>query len=190
MRIRVQLKVDQLEQKARAAKKTVRAKLERAVDGLANEAMRERFGTEGRIASQDAGAAFNRWQSLSSVFIPVTLKHKRREQWPNLSPIYTARVLRGQSTYQGREKFYVDERKLDALRERINAQSFGRLSPGEWQISITRADFGLRVRVQKRGQTLPGDERTALHIAARIRARFAEIAAGLLRDAIQEAGFH
>lgn len=108
---------------------------------------------------------------------------------PDVAPIYRARVLRGQMTYQGREKFWVDERKLAALREPINAQNFGKLSTGEWHISITRADFGLRVTVRKRGNPMPADEAAARRLANRIQSRFKEIAAGLLRAAMQEAGF-
>ncbi|MEQ1862330.1 MAG: hypothetical protein ABMA13_20620 [Chthoniobacteraceae bacterium] len=154
---------------------------------LAEDALEQRYTYKGRIDIE--GGAYSRIQGLNAVFVPVTLKHQRREMWPNLRPIYDARVRRGQRTYQGREFFWVDENKLAALRQELLARGARKLSAGTWTIDVTQSYHSLRVTIRKRGKFARGDRETVEDIKAHIRAHFAEVATSVLRYALREAGW-
>ncbi len=186
--IRVSINTEQLRRKARALRAAINSETERALRGLAQEAIRERFEDQDDF-NWNRGAGYHRWNMLGAVFIPVRLLHKRREAWPDLAPIYQARVTRKQSTYRGREKFYVDEAKLSAFRAKLEAKAVAGLSPGQWDFFITRQDFKLIVTVKKKGRARKGDAAAAQKLAARLKERFAEHGSEILARAFKGAGF-
>lgn len=153
---------------------------------IAERALEQRyFGGLKTAAVEDRGILHGRLQKLGAVFVPVTLKHVRREQWPDLHPIYDARVRRRQSSYQGRSIFWVDEVKLDALRREMlqNLLKKG-LARGTWKIHL-RADFGdIRVTVVKQGRSTRSDHRVAAEMTALMQAMFAERASAMLYRAL------
>src|SRR5687768_14047032 len=105
---------------------------------IAERALEERYAQYGGLqaAAEWRGEVYGRLSKLDAVFVPVKLKHVRREQWPDLQPIFDARVRRKQETYMGRRRFWVDEVKLDALRRQQIAKRMRQLSGGEWRIRI------------------------------------------------------
>ncbi|HSV73463.1 MAG TPA: hypothetical protein VLH79_06865 [Chthonomonadales bacterium] len=87
------------------------------------------FGTMGKRQGE---AAIDR--DLAAVFIPVQLKHQRRERWPNVAEIHSARFRSGsrfgKKLTRGRaQAYYVDVVKLRALRRQLFAR-VGKLAAG------------------------------------------------------------
>ena len=63
-------------------------------------------------------------RELARVFVPVPLKHKRREQYPDVEAIYQQEVYprkgkRGLSARPLGQRYHVDQQKFNALRESL-----------------------------------------------------------------------
>lgn len=83
-------------------------------------------GVTGLAARRQGEGAIDR--DLAAVFIPVRLKHKRRERWPDVAGIHDARFRSssrsgGKLTRGQAQAYYVDVLKLRALRRTL----FGRV---------------------------------------------------------------
>lgn len=185
--IRVTLNYRRFAQKKQRFERALAAATSRAVLRLAEEALEERYVWKGKLDLE--GGAYGRLERLGAVFVPVTLKHQRRERWPDLQPIYNAMIRRGQSSYHGNRLFWVDKEKLDALRERLIAGAARNLSPGEWEITLSQSYHDLRVTIRKRGRATAADARAVEVMKNYIQGHFAEAATGILRRALREAGW-
>ena len=190
--IAIKIDTTRLKAKATRTKLAVIARAQVALARLAQEALKERFDWGGKIdvrGPRGGSSAYGRLRALGAVFVPVTLKHKRPERWPDLVPIYRARIVRGDATYQGRRIFWVDRRKLEALRARLLSRSLRKLSPGQWTLHIDQTDHQVTVILVKRGRREKGDAATVEAIKEYIREHFAEVAGAVLRGALRDAGF-
>lgn len=89
-------------------------------------------GTTGLSARRQGERKIDR--ELARVFVPVRLKHKRREEFPDVVGIYQQQVLprKGRRGAIGRplgQRYHVDQEKFNALRESLVA-NVGLLASG------------------------------------------------------------
>lgn len=96
-------------------------------------------GARGTAARRQGEAAIDR--DLSAVFVPVKLKHQRKERWPDVEGIHDARFRSGsrfgKKLTRGRaQAYYVDTIKLRALR-RLLFSRVGFLASG-WLAAAQR----------------------------------------------------
>lgn len=101
-------------------------------------------GATGLAAKRQGEAAIDR--DLAAIFVPVRLKHERREQWPDVEGIHAGRFgsgsRAGKSLTRGRaQAYYVDVIKLRALRRLLFAR-VGYLASG-WIAAAER--LGVRI---------------------------------------------
>ena len=136
------------------------------------------------LPSGEKGRVHNAVRRLNAVFVPVTLKHRRREKWPDLWPIYQARIVRREATYRGQRRFWVDRTKLEALRLRVLKTSVRRLDPQQWRIVVTAVDGGVHVRLFKKGRRTKADAEAASAIVSLIHRAFAEESSAMLYEAM------
>jgi hypothetical protein len=126
--LKVRLNIDNLRRKIARAKQELPAEIERALRDLADEAVRllQSAPPESRRAyiKRQLGRQF------SSIFIPVRLKHERKERWPDLAAVYRARIVQGRATFEGRRRVSVDAQKefalFDSLMRRAMAEPAGK----------------------------------------------------------------
>lgn len=180
--IRVRLRTDRLAAKIDAAKEALPAAAEAQLVALAEDAVRlvqnapedERRGLIARALSRQ----------FRSVFVPVMLKHKRPETWPNLRPIYDARIVRGQKTLDGRRLFYVDEHKENALFDELLARALAAKSDDVYEVRfMTTYDRRFRVEIVRRG----GGPVPAV-VVAYARQRMKVVAVDTMTAALSKAG--
>lgn len=178
---------------------TLRAKIQRVREALprlvaaglqqiAEESIEQRYGGAlGGLKESvewDRGMIHGRVQKLHSLFVPVTLKHVRREQFPDLRAVYEAMVKRKQSTYRGRYRFWVDRNKLAAFEHEILSRSLRRLSSGAWKITLTPYSGDMRVTVRKKGRSTKADKAAAAEVVAVMQSIFAARASAILYAAL------
>lgn len=126
-------------------------------------------------------------RQLRAVFAPVHLLHVRREQWPELMPIYKARILRHQKTYQGRKLFYVDENKREALFDLLLQRALAKHAKAEYEVRfVTTYDFRYRVEIVKRRGKLSAHDSEVLIAFARQRRKV--LCQEVLETALSKAG--
>lgn len=149
VRVRVKFNIDRLRRKADRAKRELLAAAKVELEALAHEAVklvREAPDRREIVAKQIA-------RSLDSVFIPVELKHKRPETWPNLRPIYNARILQGRRSYDGRKLFWVDVNKRDRLADDLEAIALAKSSADAYEVRfVATSDRRFRVEIIKKGR--------------------------------------
>lgn len=153
---------------------------------IAEEALAERYGSGGakEAAEWDRGMVHGRLRKLDALFVPVTLKHVRREQFPDLRLVYEAMVKRKQHTYRGRSRFWVDATKLASFERELLARSLRRLSAGKWKISLGTAWGDIRVSVRKQGRITKADKAAAADVVRVMKSIFAARASAMLYDAL------
>jgi len=117
MKIRVRVSAEGMRRKARVLKSNLSRVAEKQLRDLAAAAIALVQGSRRRDRAEYVRRQVDR--QLKAVFVPVELQHKRKERWPDLRTIYNTRIIRGQATFRGIRRFYVDEHKEDALREEL-----------------------------------------------------------------------
>ena len=182
------LDVSRLRAKCRRIRERLREVAADRMQEIAARAIEKRYSpwTLQEMATNDPGMLYGRIQKLDAVFIPVTLKHQRREQWPDLWPIYQAMIVRRQDSYLGRYRFWVDRAKLSALRAKVLRRATRRLDPEQWRVVVTPAWGAVRVRVIKQGRRAKGDAKAAAEIVSIIERIFAEEASAILYAALAD----
>lgn len=158
-----------------------------AVEKIAHDSLEQRYFGGPKAAAQggDRGIMHGRIKKLGAIFIPVKLKHRRREQWPDLRPIYEAMVVRGQSSYMGRRVFWVDERKLANLRRDVLRKAMkGRVARGEWKIQLRPKVGEIAVTIERRGRVSRADQKQAAELTKLMKEMFAERASAVLYQAL------
>ena len=149
VKIKVKIKARGLRRKAQAVRREMPQEAERLLVALAEE-MRSLAATN--RADRRSYVERQIDKQLKAVFVPVELKYKRKELWPNLGTIYQARIVRGQSTYSGRKRFWVDEHKEEALREDLIRRALQKRSEDHYEIRIvTTHDRRYRVEIIRKG---------------------------------------
>lgn len=192
MKITVRIKIAGLKRKIGKAKAEIPTAAEQALRELAEEAI-------DLIEHSDEGdrraflqRAIDR--QLASVFVPVTLKHKRVERWPDLAAIYQARIIRHQRTWQGpldrapRKRFYVDRSKEDALAAELLRRALARNATGSYEVRfLATSDRRYRVEIiKRRGGVISRRDREVMIAYAKQRMRV--LAPQALRHALSRAG--
>lgn len=176
--IRVRLSIATLRRKVEAFKRELPKEAEKSLRALANEAIDlVRQAPPAQIQNQIE-------RTLETVFVPVQLKHKRPEIWPNLRPIYQARIVRGAARYQGRKMFYVDENKREALAAELVHRAIERREADVYEVRFVPT-FDRRYRVEivrKGGKGIPSV------VVAYTRQRMKVVAASTLSAALSRAG--
>ena len=119
--IRVKIDIGGMKQKLRALKETLPREVEAQLQKIAERCVDQIENTPQHQRTNQIAKALGR--QFRSIFIPVTLRHKRTELWPDPRVIYQARIVRHQRTYRGRKVFYVDEQKVDALFSELLAKA-------------------------------------------------------------------
>lgn len=148
--IRVRIKFDGYLRKAQKLKGEIPKEAERALLTLAHDALE--LIENAPIDERRRFAARQLARQFSAIFVPVTLKHKRPEKWPNLRAIYQARIVRGQKTFDGRKVLYVDERKEDALFQELLRRGAEGGDRSEYEVRfLTTYDRRYRVEIVRRG---------------------------------------
>jgi hypothetical protein len=98
-------------------------------------------------------------RQFKSVFVPVVLKHVRPEKWPNLQPIYRARIIQHHKRFQGRKRFYVDEAKEQALFDRLLRRALSRDSEEVYTFRfLPTSDRRWRLEILRTGPRNAGRE--------------------------------
>lgn len=150
MKISARVRIDGLRRKISRAKGELPAECEKALRELADDAVR-------LVQSAPEGArrefvARHLSRQFASVFAPVRLLGVRRERWPDLEPIYQARIVRGQRTFDGRKLFYVDERKESALFDALVRRAVEEREGDVFDVRFVRTyDRRFRVEIVRRG---------------------------------------
>ena len=137
--------------------------------------------------SYRGGRAYNAIDRLRARFVPVTLKHIRREQWPDVAGLYYGRVPMVTRRGVKVNRVWVDSNKLDALRTRIIARIARQLKdPEQWRIAITADEDEVRVSITKQGRASKSDLELVAALTRQIKAMFAEHATAMLYAALAE----
>jgi hypothetical protein len=151
IRIRVRIKLDGLKRKIGRAKEEVPIAAEEALRKLADEAL-----ALVEHASDDARrrvAAKHLDRQFSAIFAPIQLLHKRKERRPDLAAIYQARIVRGQKTYDGRKRLFVDQKKEDELFQTLLAAAVEKRAKDTYDVRFMRTfDGRYRLEIIRRGR--------------------------------------
>lgn len=180
--IRVRLKCYGLQRKVEILKRELPKEAERALRGLAQEAVA--LVRDAPEADKRALVTRQVERSLDAVFIPVQLKHKRREAWPTLAPIYQARIVRGQRTYQGRKLFWVDQTKRDDLAAQLIAHGIEKRAQHRYEVRfVATSDRRYRLEI-----IALGGKRVPPVVIAYAKQNMRVLAASTLASAMSRAG--
>lgn len=150
MKLVVRIRIDGLKRKIAQVKSDLPRVAERALVKLAEEAIEE-VATAGRKERESAIRRSLKRQ-FDAVFEEVHLKHVRPERWPDLATIYRARILERQRTFQGRKRFYVDERKADTLFAQLLARAMAHDVRDDYEVRFIRTAYQSRIEIVKRGR--------------------------------------
>jgi hypothetical protein len=151
IRIRVRIKVDGIVQRIGRAKSEIPVAAEEALRELAGEALALVKTASERTRRELVEKHLSR--QFAAIFAPVQLQHKRRELWPDLAAIYQARIVRGQRTYDGRKRLYVDEKKENELFETLAAAAMEKRKAEIYDVRFMRAYGGrYRLEIIRRGR--------------------------------------
>lgn len=186
MKISVRIQVRGLRRKIERVRAELPGAAAEALGALAGEAVQMIEGADPTQRERFILRALRR--QFEWVFIPVVLKHVRREMWPDLMAIYRARILRGQRTWQGRKRFHVDHRKEEALLEKLLARALARHTATTFEVRfVGTSDRRYRVEIVKtRGGKLSARDSAVMIAFARQRMKV--VAADTLARALSRAG--
>lgn len=149
MKLSVRIKTSGLRRKIQAVRGAVPREAERQLRALADQAVK--LVESAAIGQKQAFLQRAIDRQMKSIFIPVTLKHVRRERWPSLAPIYQARIVQNQRTYQGRKRFWVDASKEKALRDELMRRALARHGQANYEVRFVATwDRRYRVEIVKR----------------------------------------
>lgn len=177
----VRLRTDALRARLARIRERLPDVLEARMKKIAAEAV-EQIDVPG---SWSGGRAYNAIDSLAARFVPVTLKHVRREQWPDVAGLYYGRVPWVTRKGVKVKRVWVDAAKLADLRQRIIRRLARQIKdPKQWKISVTAVEGEVRVRIVKQGRAGNRDRQIAAALTRQIQAMFAEQATAVLYEAL------
>lgn len=166
MKLSVRISTDGLKRRIGRVKGELPREAETALRALAAEAIDQI--EDARTGERRAFIERQIARQLAAIFVPVTLKHRRRELWPDLAGLYRARIIRGQRTVGGRKRFYVDEQKFDALFRELVRRALARQHQGDFEVRfVTTSERRYRVEIIKRGGRLGAREKAVMIAFAR-----------------------
>lgn len=177
----VRLRTDALRARLARIRTRLPDVLEERMKRIAAEVV-EQIDVEG---SWRGGRGYNALRSLSARFVPVTLKHVRREQWPDVAGLYYGRVPWVTRNGVKVKRVWVDAAKLADLRQRIIQRLARQIKdPSQWKISVAAHRESVRVEIVKQGRASKRDRQIAEALTRQIKAMFAEQASATLYEAL------
>lgn len=186
MKVSVRIDTSGLQRKISRVQGLIAEEAEGALRQLASEAIDLIEGSADGERRRYVAKALER--QFNWVFIPVILKHVRREMWPDLMAIYRARIVRGNRTYQGRKRFHVDHLKEEALFEKLLARALARHTRSSYEVRFVQtSDRKWRVEIVKTGGGKVDDRDRSVMIAF-AKQRITYLAEETMRRAFSRAG--
>jgi len=186
MKISVRISIDGLKRKIGR----VRGELPRAAETALRALAAEAIGAIEAAPESERRDFIERHigRQLTAIFVPVALKHKRRELWPDLEALYRARILRGQRSVGGRKRFYVDEGKEDALFAALVRRALARRRDGQWEVRfVVTSDRRYRVEIIRRTRHRSGGQQAAVMVAF-AKQRIKVVSSDTLQAVLNKAG--
>lgn len=184
MKILIRFNIDALRRKISRAKSELPKQAEKALRQLADDALDQIDGL-GR-SERESAIRRSLKRQFDAVFEEVQLKHQRPEKWPDLMPIYRARVLNHQRTFQGRRRFYVDEHKADALFDQLLARAMAHNPRDQYQVRFTVTARGYarvyRIDIIKRGR----NQHAPAVVLSYVNTMLPSVASQVIRDTLRE----